>query len=217
MSAHRRADVAAGSNPGFGGTCHDAFFGLHRLLCAVIDVREEAIRHDQRVSGIGVELPLSVESALSVRSAAIAIRYHGVRYLPVVDDGRLVGIVAFPEAGALARMAIPPRVGHATRRRSHQTRGQGTTTHLPEDRSPSSFRHADAATTAVSLPAQEFPVRIPARDLAAGDVLHINDWQLHVINIELDQAIGVLTAEFDFLIHFAPEDIVQVHARAQAA
>ena len=29
-------------------------------------------------------------------------------------------------------------------------------------------------------------MRIPARDLAAGDVLLINDWQLHVINIELD-------------------------------
>ena len=98
MSAHRRADVAAVSNPRFGGTCHEAFFGLHRLLSAVIDVRQEAIRDDHRASAIGVELPLSVQSALSVRNAAIAIRYHGVRYLPVVDDGRLVGIVAFPEA-----------------------------------------------------------------------------------------------------------------------
>ena len=40
-------------------------------------------------------VPLSIESARSVRQAAIAIRYHGARYLPVVDDGRLVGIVAF--------------------------------------------------------------------------------------------------------------------------
>ena len=60
-------------------------------------------------------------------------------------------------------------------------------------------------------------MRIPARDLAIGDVLQINDWQLHVINIERDQGMAVLTAEFDFLIHFAPEDIVQVHARGQAA
>ena len=217
MSAHRRADVAAGSNPGFGGTCHDAFFGLHRLLSAVIDVRQEAIRHDQRVSGIGVELPLSVESALSVRSAAIAIRYHGVRYLPVVDDGRLEAIVAFPEAGALARIAIPPPGRTRDPQTQPPTRGQSTDTHLPTDRSPQSFRHATAVTTAGSLPAQEFPVRIPARDLAVGDVLQINDWQLHVINIERDQAMAVLTAEFDFLIHFAPEDIVQVHARAQAA
>ena len=42
-------------------------------------------------------MPLSVESALSVRDAAIAIRYHGASYLPVVDDGRLVGIVAVRE------------------------------------------------------------------------------------------------------------------------
>ena len=60
-------------------------------------------------------------------------------------------------------------------------------------------------------------MRIPAYDLAVGDVLQINDWQLHVINIERDQAVAVLTAEFDFLIHFAPEDIVHVQARAQAA
>ncbi len=60
-------------------------------------------------------------------------------------------------------------------------------------------------------------MRIPARDLAVGDVLHINDWDLHVINIERDQAVAVLTAEFPFLIHFAQQDIVQVQARAQAA
>ena len=60
-------------------------------------------------------------------------------------------------------------------------------------------------------------MRIPARDLAVGDVLHINDWHLHVINIERDQVMAVLTAEFDFLIHFAREDIVQVQARTQAA
>jgi glycogen synthase len=60
-------------------------------------------------------------------------------------------------------------------------------------------------------------MRIPAHDLTVGDVLHVNDWHLHVINIERDQAVAVLTAEFAFLIHFAPEDLVQVQARAQAA
>lgn len=60
-------------------------------------------------------------------------------------------------------------------------------------------------------------MRIPARDLAIGDVLHINDWQLHVINIERDQAMAVLTAEFAFLIHFAHEDFVTVQPRAAAA
>jgi hypothetical protein len=60
-------------------------------------------------------------------------------------------------------------------------------------------------------------VRVPARDLAVGDVLHVNDWLLHVIKIERDQAIAVLTAEFAFLIHFTQEDVVNVQARADAA
>ena len=60
-------------------------------------------------------------------------------------------------------------------------------------------------------------MRIPVRDLAVGDVLHVNDWHLHVIKIERDQAMAVLTAEFDFLLHFASGDIVTVHARAAAA
>jgi CBS-domain-containing membrane protein len=63
----------------------------------VIVVAPETIRNDHRVSDISTDRPLSVESALSVREAAIAIRYHGVQYLPVVDAGRLVGIVAFRE------------------------------------------------------------------------------------------------------------------------
>jgi hypothetical protein len=60
-------------------------------------------------------------------------------------------------------------------------------------------------------------MRIPARDLAVGDVLHLNDWRLHVIRIERDQAIAVLTAEFAFLIHFKREDLLTVQARADAA
>ena len=143
-------------NSRFGGTCHDAFFGLHRLLSAVIDMGQEAIGHDHRVSDTSMDSPLSVESALSVRNAAIAIRYHGVRYLPVVDDGRLVGIVAFPDARALGRVAIRP----AGRTRDPQTqppsRGQSTDTHLPENHLPQSFRQATAVTTPGSLTAQEF-------------------------------------------------------------
>ncbi|HEY3090185.1 MAG TPA: hypothetical protein VGJ59_19210 [Jatrophihabitantaceae bacterium] len=60
-------------------------------------------------------------------------------------------------------------------------------------------------------------MRIPARDLAVGDVLHINDWRLRVIHIERDQAMAVLTAEFTFLIHFAYEDLLTVQVRADAA
>lgn len=60
-------------------------------------------------------------------------------------------------------------------------------------------------------------MRITARDLAVGDVLHVNDWHLHVIRIERDRFMAVLTLEFDFLIHFAQDDLVTFRARANAA
>lgn len=69
---------------------------LNRPPSAVIVV-PETIRDDEPVGDVFISLPLSVESARSVRDAAIAIRYHGVKYLPVVDGGCLVGVVAFRE------------------------------------------------------------------------------------------------------------------------
>jgi hypothetical protein len=69
---------------------------LNRLASAVIVV-PETIRNDHRVGDVFTDLPLSVEGARSVQQAAVAIRYHGVKYLPVVDDGCLVGVVAFEE------------------------------------------------------------------------------------------------------------------------
>ena len=60
-------------------------------------------------------------------------------------------------------------------------------------------------------------MRISARDLAVGDVVQINDWRLHVIRIDHDQTLAVLTSEFDFLIHFAQEDVVTIQARTDAA
>jgi hypothetical protein len=59
-------------------------------------------------------------------------------------------------------------------------------------------------------------MRIQARDAVAGDVLHLNGWQLHAIRIEHDKAVAVLTAEFGFLIHFAQDDVVPVEACAAA-
>jgi len=41
---------------------------------------------------------LSAASAASVREAAIAVLSRGVRYLPVVEDGTLVGLVALERA-----------------------------------------------------------------------------------------------------------------------
>jgi CBS domain-containing protein len=43
--------------------------------------------------------PLSDESAASVREAAFAVVRHRVRYLPIVDDGILVGVLAVGELG----------------------------------------------------------------------------------------------------------------------
>jgi hypothetical protein len=60
-------------------------------------------------------------------------------------------------------------------------------------------------------------MRIHARDLAAGDILALNDWRLHVLAVEHERAVGVRTAEFDFLIHFLTDDIVNVRAAAKAA
>jgi hypothetical protein len=60
--------------------------------------------HEERVartSAPWIETPpLSPESAASVRAGALAVLRPGVRYLPVVEDGTLVGLVA---VGALRR------------------------------------------------------------------------------------------------------------------
>ena len=53
-------------------------------------------------------------------------------------------------------------------------------------------------------------MRIYARDLAVGDVFQVNDWRLHVIAVERDTAAAVLTAEFEFLLHFTSDDLVDV-------
>jgi hypothetical protein len=53
-------------------------------------------------------------------------------------------------------------------------------------------------------------MRVPARELAVGDVIRINDWRLHVVAVEHEIATAVLTAEFDFLLHFARTDSVDV-------
>jgi hypothetical protein len=50
----------------------------------------------RRRAGSGARL--SAASAASVRDAAIAVLSRGVRYLPVVEDGTLVGLVALGRA-----------------------------------------------------------------------------------------------------------------------
>jgi hypothetical protein len=60
-------------------------------------------------------------------------------------------------------------------------------------------------------------MRIRAQDLAVGEILAINDWNLHVIGVERDSAVAVLTAEFDFLIHFLPDEVVNIRTTLEAA
>ena len=123
----------------------------------MIDVLGEAIRHDDGASDIGMDLQLSVESARSVRDAAIAIRYHGASYLPVVDDGRLVGIVAFREQPLPPHRDPDPgpdmRPGHGA-----TTLGQGTDPPRP---TTTGRRHRSDMPPPSPLrappPAQEFP------------------------------------------------------------
>jgi hypothetical protein len=60
-------------------------------------------------------------------------------------------------------------------------------------------------------------MKVHARDLAIGDVLRVNDWHLHIVAIEREGAVAVLTAEFGFLIHFMRNDVVDVQRLAAAA
>jgi hypothetical protein len=56
---------------------------------------------------------------------------------------------------------------------------------------------------------------IPARELSAGDVVRIHDWRLHVVAVDNDLGTAVLTAEFDFLLHFARHETVEVEHRSR--
>jgi CBS-domain-containing membrane protein len=59
-----------------------------------------ALGHDLnevRVSDIWAKAPPRVGSAASVGDATTAMLCHGARYLPLVDRGRLVGIVYLPD------------------------------------------------------------------------------------------------------------------------
>lgn len=54
--------------------------------------------------------------------------------------------------------------------------------------------------------------RISAREVAVGHTIQINGRQLHVVAVDHDIATAVLTAEFDFLLHFTRADFVYVVA-----
>jgi CBS domain-containing protein len=50
-------------------------------------------------SDAGRGAPLSIESAASVRDAAKAVLLHGARYLPIVENGTLVGVCCISQDG----------------------------------------------------------------------------------------------------------------------
>ena len=57
---------------------------------AGVELPSPGLRRPQRRA----RAPLSEESAASVRDAAIAIMCHELQYVPVVEDGTLVGVLA---------------------------------------------------------------------------------------------------------------------------
>jgi hypothetical protein len=60
-------------------------------------------------------------------------------------------------------------------------------------------------------------MQVQARDLTAGDGVELNDWSLHVIAVECEQAVAVMTTELGFAIHFTSDDVVEVRDRLAAA
>lgn len=60
-------------------------------------------------------------------------------------------------------------------------------------------------------------MKIRSQDLAVGDILEINGWNLHVIGVDRDRAVAILTTEFNFLIHFPRDEVVSIKAPAAAA
>jgi hypothetical protein len=60
-------------------------------------------------------------------------------------------------------------------------------------------------------------MKVRAQDLRADDVIALHDWTLHVIHVERDLAVAVLTAEFDFSLHFLRDELVNVLKRVPAA
>jgi hypothetical protein len=60
-------------------------------------------------------------------------------------------------------------------------------------------------------------MKVRAQDLRADDVIALHDWTLHVIHVERQLAVAVLTAEFDFSLHFLRDELVNVLKRVPAA
>lgn len=57
-------------------------------------------------------------------------------------------------------------------------------------------------------------MKFRANRLRVGDVLRLHDWRLHGVRLERGLAVGVVTSEFGFIIHFASDEVVDVAPRS---
>ena len=53
-------------------------------------------------------------------------------------------------------------------------------------------------------------MKVSVRNLTVGDIVRLNDWQLHVVAVEHDVATAVRTAELGFLLHFTRDETVDI-------
>jgi hypothetical protein len=50
-----------------------------------------------------------------------------------------------------------------------------------------------------------------ARDLAIGDIWHLNDWYLHITHVHVEGGnVAILVREYFFLIHEASDNVCDV-------
>jgi predicted transcriptional regulator len=120
--------------------------------------RALALGHDLnevRVADISPKASLSVESTVSVRDATTAMLCHGVRCLPVVDQGRLVGIVCLRDLRRHLPRTGPTLTTDAAERVAIVTSSSGGIGHVPAER----LAPTASPTFAATLPRSPFPSR----------------------------------------------------------
>ncbi len=84
--------------------------GLSRSLARAVDAIAYTTAHSRRVRDVMSAAPVTTTSDATLGAAVELMEQHGVKRLPVVDQGRLVGIVSRADfLRALAPMLAPRR------------------------------------------------------------------------------------------------------------
>lgn len=78
-------------------------FTRHDILDRVALVR---IDLERPIAVVMTAVPHVISAEASVHDAALAMAHHGIRHLPVVDGGRLIGVVTERDLFALQRIAM---------------------------------------------------------------------------------------------------------------